>query len=205
MNFEAINKVLQVAKRMDEKNLMSTFDGNISLKENGFIYITPSGKNKAFLTPEMIAVLDEQGNQVSGIYKASSELPMHTNVYKMRKGIGGILHAHATFLTAFAMCHKPVKTCANAGFMEDFNQIEVVPYGPPGSHDIYAGVKPILDKGSDVMILANHGALAVGSDVFDAMNKLEAVENAAKILTILKLVGDPCDLSDDEIKALLGC
>ena len=81
---------------------------------------------------------------------------------------------------------------------------QVVPYGRPGSDEIYAGVKPILDKGRDVMLLANHGVLAVGTDVFDAMNKMESVENAARICTYAKLIGEESVLPKEEVEALLA-
>ncbi len=86
----------------------------------------------------------------------------------------------------------------------DHKKIEVAPYGRPGSDEIYAGVKPILDKGRDVLLLANHGVLSVGESVFAALNKLESVENAAKILTVAKLIGNTADLPDEEVQVLLN-
>ena len=88
----------------------------------------------------------------------------------------------------------------------DHKTIEIVPYGRPGSDEIYAGVKPILDKGRDIMLLSNHGVLSVGTDVFAALNKLESVENAAKILTIAKFVGDGkyADLPNEEVQILMS-
>ena len=204
MNVNAIEMVIKVAKRLDDKKLMNAFEGNVSLKEDGFIYITPSGKNKAWLTPEMICVFDETGNQVSGIYPPSSELPMHTNVYLMRDNIGGVIHSHAPFLTAYALCAKALESRAHAELLWDHKIIEVVPYGRPSTEAIFAGVKPVLDKGRDTMLLGNHGVLAVGEDVVDAMNKLESVENAAKISVISTLIGKQHDLPDDEVTALLS-
>lgn len=204
ISIEAMNEVIMVAKRLDDKQLVNAFEGNVSIKRDGYLYITPSGKNKALLTTEMIAVFDSEGNQVSGIYPASSELKMHRAVYEMRENIGGIVHAHAPCLTAHALCDKPFFSNAHAEMLWDHKCVEVAPYGRPGSDAIYAGVKPILDKGRDVLLLANHGVLAVGETVFDAMNKLESVENAAKICILSKLVGEQADLPEDEIKTLLS-
>lgn len=204
ISIEAMREIITVAKRLDEKQLVNAFEGNVSLVRDGYLYITPSGKNKALLTEEMIAVFDSEGNQVCGIYPASSELKMHRAVYGMREGIGGIVHAHAPCLTAYALCAKPFYTEAHAEMLWDHKRIEVVPYGRPGSDDIYTGAKPILDKGRDVMLLSNHGVLSVGSTVFDAMNKMESVENAAKISILSKLVGEPCNLPREEVEALLA-
>lgn len=202
----AIQDIIDVAKRLDDKSLVNAFEGNISLKRDGYLYITPSGKSKATLTPERICVFDESGNQVSGIFAPSSELKMHRAVYGMRENIGGIVHAHPAFLTAYAMCGKPLESKCHAEMIWDHKVIEVAPYGRPGSDDIYAGVKPILDKGRDLLLLANHGVLSVGEDVYAALNKLESVENAAKILTIAKIVGDGkyADLPDEEVQLLMS-
>lgn len=204
ISISAMNEVIMAAKRLDDKQLVNAFEGNVSIKRDGYLYITPSGKNKALLTEEMIAVFDEEGRQVSGIYPASSELKMHRAVYEMRGNIGGVVHAHAPCLTAYALCAKPFYSNAHAEMLWDHKCIEVAPYGRPGSDAIYAGVKPILDKGRDVLLLANHGVLAVGESVFDAMNKLESVENAAKISILTKLVGEQADLPRDEVEILLS-
>ena len=194
VDVKAIQEVIAVAKRLDDKGLVNAFEGNVSINRGHWIYITP----------EMICVIDEKGNQVSGIYEPSSELKMHRAVYKMRDNIGGIVHAHPVFLTAYAMCRKPLESKAHAEMIWDHKKIEVAPYGRPGSDEIYAGVKPILDKGRDVLLLANHGVLSVGESVFAALNKLESVENAAKILTVAKLIGNTADLPDEEVQVLLN-
>lgn len=204
MEIKAIHEVLEVAKRLDEKGLCNAFEGNVSVKRNGILYITPSGKNKATLTEEMIAVFDEEGNQISGIYPASSELKMHRAVYGMRDNIGGVVHSHAPFLTAYALCAKPFESLAHTEMLWDHKKVEVVPYGRPGSDDIYKGADKIFQKGRDICLLANHGVLAVGGTVFDALNKLESVENACKICTIAKLIGEPANLPADEVEALLN-
>ena len=111
-DISAVREVLLVARRLDEKKLLNAVEGNISLKRNGLIYVTPSAMNKAFLTEEMIAVTDEDGNQIGGKYKATSELRLHVLTYRMREDIGGIVHAHPPYLTAHAVCGKPVETRA---------------------------------------------------------------------------------------------
>lgn len=206
IDLHVIQDIIDVAKRLDDKGLVNAFEGNVSVKKDGYLYITPSGKSKVTLTPEKICVFDETDKQISGIYEPSSELKMHRAVYEMRDNIGGVVHAHPAFLTAYAMCGKPLESKCHAEMIWDHKVIEVAPYGRPGSDDIYKGVKPILDKGRDLLLLANHGVLSVGTDVFAALNKLESVENAAKILTIAKIVGDGkyADLPGEEVQVLLS-
>ncbi len=206
IDLRVIQDIIDVARRLDDKGLVNAFEGNVSVKKDGYLYITPSGKSKVTLTPEKICVFDESGKQISGIFEPSSELKMHRAVYEMRDNIGGVVHAHPAFLTAYAMCGKPLESKCHAEMIWDHKVIEVAPYGRPGSDDIYKGVKPILDKGRDLLLLANHGVLSVGTDVFAALNKLESVENAAKILTIAKIVGDGkyADLPEEEVAVLMS-
>ena len=204
MESEAIREVLRVAKRMDDKLLANAYEGNVSVKRDGYLYITPSGKNKEWLTGDMIAVFDEKEKQVAGVYPPSSELKMHAAMYGLREDIGGVVHSHAPFLTAFAMCNMPFVSHAHAELLWDHKEVEVLPYGRPGSDSIYAGAGDILKKGKDIMLLANHGVLAVGKTAYDALNKLESVESAAKICVISRLIGKEDDLPADEVEFLLS-
>ena len=202
-SMEAIREILLVAKRLDEKKILNAIEGNISLKRDGLIYVTPSGKNKAFLTEDMIAIVDEEGNQVGGCCKPTSELKLHLQVYRMREDIGGIVHAHPPYLTAHAVCGLPVRTKAYPEMMVMYGSFEVAGYGRPGTDDICREVEPLLQK-SNVVLLENHGALAVGPDVVQAMNHMEAAEAIAEVLTMAKLVGKEKDLSPEECEALLA-
>ena len=202
-DISAVREVLLVARRLDEKKLLNAVEGNISLKRNGLIYVTPSAMNKAFLTEEMIAVTDEDGNQIGGNYKATSELRLHVLTYRMREDIGGIVHAHPPYLTAHAVCGKPVETRAYPEMMFKYGSFQVAPYGRPGTDDIVRGLKPLLKK-SDVALLENHGAIAVGPDALEAMNNMEAAEAIAKVLTIAKLVGTEKDLPEKECSHLMA-
>ena len=65
-NMEAVRELLEAARYLDEKGILNAIEGNVSLRRDGLIYVTPSGKNKAFLTEDMIAVVDEDGNQLYG-------------------------------------------------------------------------------------------------------------------------------------------
>lgn len=201
MNSKLIKEVLEVAKRLDAKDLVNTYEGNISAKENGLIYITPTTKNKATLTPEMIAVIDEDGNQVGGSCKPTSELIMHTACYKIRDGVGGVVHCHPTFLTAHAICNIPVETRAYPEMIANFLRFEVAPYGKPGTNEIIDNAIPYLEK-NDIVLLGNHGVIALGKTATDAMNKVEAAEAITKVLFFSRILGQPVNFSEEEYDRL---
>lgn len=198
---EAIRQVLLVAKRLDEKGILNAIEGNISVREGDLVYITPSGRNKAFLQEDQIAVLTMDGEQVGGSCKASSEYKLHLHAYTCREDIGGIVHAHAPYLTAHALCGQPVRSDAYPEMIVVYGSIEVAAYGRPGTDDIYREVGPLLEK-EDVILLENHGAMAVGKTVIDAMNAMEAAEASARILTLAKQVGTPKVLPAEEREIL---
>lgn len=202
-DLSAIREVLMAAKRLDEKKLVNAVEGNVSIKRNGRIYVTPTSTNKAFLTEEMIAITDEDGNQIGGNCKATSELRLHVLAYRMRENIGGIVHAHPPYLTAHAVCGKPVETRAYPEMMFKYGSIQVAPYGRPGTDDIAAGLAPLLQRG-DVALLENHGAIAVGPDALEAMNTMEAAEAIAKVLTIARMVGQEKELPEEECRYLMA-
>ena len=195
---QAIREVIAVSKRMDALGLANKCSGNISVKKNGLIYISPSATSKENLTEEMIAVIDGDNKIIQG-YKPSSELTMHSAVYEMRDNIGGIVHSHAPFLTAFAICNKDFTFPASAEFTWDFKIAEVLPYGRPGTEDICKGADKLLAKGRNLMLLANHGVLAVGETAAEALDNLEAAELAAKTYVISKIIGEPHNLPEDEV------
>lgn len=200
---EAIEEVIFVAKRMDEKGLVNSFAGNISTKKDGKIYITPTGQNKALLTPEKIAVLDESGKRIWGM-KETSETIMHTMAYEIceRAGwdVSGVVHSHSRVLTAFSMALKDVETEALPEMMGNFHYIPCVPYGAPGTKYILTMAEPYLEEGYRIVLLGNHGSLAVGKTVEDAMNVVEASEAIAEQVLIANyMLGGEKGLHRDEV------
>lgn len=196
---EAIQELLLVAKRLDEKTLVNAYEGNISISRNGLTYMTPSGKNKAFLTEEMVAVVDENGTQVGGNCKPSSELIMHMDTYRIRDDIKAVVHAHPSYMTSYALLNKDVETRAYPEMMGNFTKFHCVAYGRPGTDQILTAAVQVLKK-HDIVILGNHGVLAVGKTAVDAMNRLEAAEAITKIIYLAERQGKPVDLSEEECR-----
>jgi L-fuculose-phosphate aldolase len=199
-----IRDILEVCKRLDQKGLVNAYEGNISVLQNGLVYVTPSGKNKAFLNEEMICVLEAGSlKQVGGVFPPSSELLLHINSYQTRPDIGAVIHCHPPYLTGYALARKPVESRAYPEMMHVFKKIPVAAYGRPGTAAIFESARELI-KNHDGILLANHGVLAVGKDVHGAMNKVEAMEAVARVLTIAEQIGKPVDLSDDECAFLLA-
>ena len=201
---EMIKEIIDIGIQMDQKGMVNAYEGNLSIMDRatGLLYITPSGRRKVELTEEMIAILDRDGNQIAGELKPSSELPMHTAAYRVRPDITACIHCHSPYLTAYALCNKPVVCNAYSEFlMLTGGDVPVVPYGKPGTDEIHAKMGPFL-KNRNIILLANHGPLCVGPNLKTAFNRIDSAERVAHILTIAQQVGTPVDLSCYEIARL---
>ena len=203
LDIKSIEEVIFVAKRMDGKGIMNSFAGNISVKKDDKIYITPTGQNKALLTPEKIAVLDREDSRIWGM-KETSEYIMHKMAYEIceRAGwdVSGVVHSHSRVLTAYSMALKNVETRALPEMMGNFHYIPCVPYGTPGTKYILTMAEPYLEAGFRIVLLGNHGSLAVGRTVEDAMNVVEACEAIAEQVMISNyILGGESPLHPDEV------
>lgn len=205
-NEEIMQELLAVCRRLDRKGFVGPSSGNISAKCGNYIYITPSGTNKGLLTEDMIAIIDKDGKQIAGRLKATSELIMHyTCYYKMNVGreIGGVVHTHAPFLTAFSLSYTPVENLGYPELISSFDKIEVAPFGEPGTDAIIGEAIPYLMRNNAVM-LGNHGALSVGKTVTEAMNTMETAEEIAKVCWLAKAVGETVPLPEASIASARG-
>lgn len=202
IDMEVIEEIIRVSEAMEDVNLVNTYEGNLSIKKGDLIYITPTRTRKSSLTPEQIAIIDSEGNQISGTKKPSSETVMHCAAYEYRDDVSAVIHCHAPYLTAHAMCNKSIKVFCHPELLLFFKDIPCAPYGRPGT-------RQIIDNGADMLkthnliLLGNHGVLAVGSTLEKAFSRVESAEKFARILTICKSVGDTVDIPAEEIEMLL--
>lgn len=188
---------------MEESKLVNTFEGNLSVKENGLLYITPARTRKSILVPDMIAVFDADDNQIHGTKKASSEKLMHQVAYTIRDDIKAVIHCHSPYLTAHAICHVPLDYTCHPEILFHFKDIPVASYGQPGTTAIIDTAKPLL-KNRNLVLLANHGVLAVGSSLDKAFQRIEAAEKFAQIASICRTLGPMQDIPQSEIDRILA-
>ncbi|WP_010251774.1 class II aldolase/adducin family protein [Acetivibrio cellulolyticus] len=193
--------IVKVSKLMYDKELVNPYEGNVSILHEEQVYITPAGICKGYLTEDMIVVTDLNGNVLEGMYKPSSEIKLHLASYKLRSDIRSVVHAHPPFSTAYAVANKPIETKAYTEMIALFDKIPVAKYGTPSTDQITDGIKDYIDN-YDIILLANHGIISVGTDIFNAFFKLEAAESMAKTLLLTKMLGGEKELPDVELEKL---
>ncbi len=172
-------EVADYGRKMLHYGLTMGTGGNISARDplTGLIAIKPSGIDYDKLTAEDITVIDLDGRVVEGAYKASSEWPMHTFMYRHNNKIGAVMHTHAPFISAFCCANKdiPIVTQDLAEFASGW--VRVAPFQLPGCVELGSGCVDYLGD-SDLVLLQNHGSLAIGPSLYSAYAATVALERA---------------------------
>lgn len=197
-------EMIELAKRLYSKDLLAAADGNISCRlDTDRILITPSGKAKAFLSPEDFAVVAIQtGETLEG--KASSETLMHLTVYRQCPQAQAVVHAHPPTAIAWSIAQPELKALPAECLSELIiatGGVPFVPYACPGTQQMGQVLLPFLPR-HRVMILSRHGALTWGESIEEAGYGMERVEHAAKTLMLAKQMGGLTALPSEEVRRL---
>jgi len=194
-------QLVEVSKLMYQKGMVNAFEGNLSILFKDKIYITPSGICKGFLKENMIIVTDMNGNVIKkSKFKPSSEIKMHLAIYQ-RQDVSAVIHAHSPYATAFAIANKPIETKAYSEMMLFFGKIPLSEFGTPSTDEVSIEVLKYA-KDYEVILLANHGIVSFGKDLYSTFFKLEAAESIAKTLTITEILGGGKDLSMEKLEEI---
>ncbi len=201
---EARDWVCAVGRRMHERGYISGIDGNISIKLNkNRVLVTPSGVNKGWLHPSDLLVVDlEDGKPVKGRGIPTSEIRMHLTAYKLRPDIKAVVHAHPKTAVALTVMGVSLSQCLIAEDILQYGIVPTAPYATPGSPDLSKAIEKYIVE-HDAVMLARHGSLTVGKDVFQAYNRLESLEHTAEITWRAMQMGTPKPLEDAEVEKLI--
>ena len=194
--------IIEVGRRMYARGYVASNDGNISIRlDDATILTTPKSVSKGFMTADMMVVVDLDGKKIHGTRDASSELLMHLEVYKNRPDVRAVVHAHPPTATGFAVAGIPLDRAVLAEVVTTLGSIPIAEYGTPSTPELPAAVRKYI-KAYDGLLLANHGALTIGPDVFAAYYKMETIEHFAKISLVARQLGREHLLSREEVVRL---
>ena len=178
-------QVIEAAQEMEKKGLAVGTAGNVSLRlkdSSGreLLAITPSGRYYDSLKVDDIVVVDFAGHRVEGELKASIETVMHLEVYKARKKVNAVVHAHPAFCSVIAVAGLEIPPLIDEQVIYIGGEIKVAQYAFPGTPELAKNAVSALGP-RNAVILANHGALSVGRDMREALTICEMAEEMAKI------------------------
>jgi L-fuculose-phosphate aldolase len=196
--------IVEVGRRMYARGYTASNDGNISVRlDGGRLLMTPKSVCKGFMTPEMMCITDLEGRKLQGDRDPSSEALMHLEVYRQRPDVNAVVHAHPPIATGFAVAGIPLDRPVLAEVLTTLGSVPIAEYATPSTRELPEAVRKYISA-HDGMLLANHGALTVGADLFSAYYKMETIEHFARISLVARLLGRENLLAKEEVTRLQG-
>ncbi|MFA6841329.1 MAG: class II aldolase/adducin family protein [Sphaerochaetaceae bacterium] len=183
------SEVAECMARLYRMGLTTTSGGNISLRLSDDLFcITPSSLDKACLTADTIAVVTMGGENLTPHLTLSIESEMHRLTLLNRPDANAVVHAHPCYATAFTTLRRPDGSLAlNTRLIGEswflLGEPEFVPYFRMGSQSLAEAVSQAA-RAKSVLLMENHGVLAVGATLLKAFDRIEVLENAARMTFI---------------------
>ena len=190
---------------LPRNGLVAWTSGNVSARVPGadLMVIKPSGVGYDDLTPESMVVCDLDGNPVSDGYTPSSDTATHAYIYRHMPEVGGVVHTHSTYATAWAALGEPIPCVITAMADEFGGEIPVGPFALIGSDEIGRGVVATLSgHRSPAVLMRSHGVFTIGPAVRDAVKAAIMCEDVARTVHAARLLGHPEPLPQDQVDAL---
>jgi len=165
--------------------------------------IKPSGVTYDELTPESMVVCDLDGNLVDGTRAPSSDTAAHAYVYRHMPDVGGVVHTHSTYATAWAARGEPVP-CVLTMMADEFGgDVPIGPFALIGDDSIGRGiVETLRDSRSPAVLMRNHGPFTIGRDAKAAVKAAVMVEEVARTVHIARQLGDTVPIAQSDIDSL---
>lgn len=195
--------LITVCHLMYERSYVVSSDGNVSVRlDDGRILATPTMTCKGRMTDDLIAVTDIDGKKLNE-RKASSELAMHLLIYRERPDVKAVCHAHPPHGTAFAVAGLAIDQPILSEVILTLGCVPLASYGTPSTDELTQQMQPLV-KHHNALLMANHGAVAYGSDLWQAWDRLETLEHTAKIAILSRMLGGSKNLPADAVEKLIN-
>jgi L-ribulose-5-phosphate 4-epimerase len=193
----------QLHLELPKNNLVTWTGGNISARdpETGLVAIKPSGIRYEALRPEHMVVVDLDGRVVEGNLKPSSDTASHLYIYRHRPDVGGVVHTHSRYATAFAAVNKPIPVYLTAQADEFGGPIPCGGFALIGGEDIGKVVVESIGS-SPGILLKNHGVFTVGPNAEAAVKAAVMVEDVAATVWLALQLGQPDEISAEDVAKL---
>jgi L-fuculose-phosphate aldolase len=202
MRRDTARRIAHCCKRLADLGLSAGQDGNVAVRVGeDRALVTPRGMLKADLSPDDIVEIDLTGKRIRGSRMPSSELDMHLRILRARPDVHAVVHAHPPVATGFSVAGEAFDTCVLPELIYQVGWVPVVPYGTPGTPELGDRIEPFLE-GHDALLLANHGAVTMGSTLDEAQIRMESLEHSAKIIMTARLLGRVNPLHPSDVARL---
>jgi L-fuculose-phosphate aldolase len=187
-------------RQLAARGLIAGRDGNLSVRIGPQrVLVTPSGHIKALLTAADMVEVDLAGKpRARGRRKPTSELDLHLRILRHRPDVQAIVHAHPPTATGFAVAGQEIPDNLLPELIFVVGPVPLVPYGKSGTPELGERVVPFLDDTRcNALLLANHGAVTMGTTLDEAWIRMESLEHSARIIAAAQRIGQPQPLRPD--------
>jgi L-fuculose-phosphate aldolase len=192
--------VADASRHLAEKGLVIGTAGNISARSGDLVAVTPTGADLGTLTADQITVIDLDGNVVDGDLAPTSEVPLHTGIYAATDALA-VTHAHAMASTALSCSHSELPAL-HYSCLELGGTPRTAPYATFGSQELADNVISAL-KGRNAAMMQNHGSVAYGPNMEQAIHRLELLEWLAELYWRASSMGTPNVLTEKDFEDII--
>jgi L-fuculose-phosphate aldolase len=195
------HQVVDTARQLLAAGLVIGTAGNVSLRTDDMVLITPSGVDYRSLTPAQVCVVDVHGHLHEAPLPPSTELPLHLAAYRSARPpsdqVAAVVHTHSTYATAAGLV---IDTLPAVHYLIAMlgGPVPVVPYATPGTVALADGIGAEL-PGRSALLLRNHGVVTVGPTLRVALEKASLVEWLAEVYAKARVLGTPAVVGEEEL------
>ena len=198
-------EVCALHAELTRNGLVAWTAGNVSARVAGadLMVIKPSGVSYDGLTPDTLVVTDLDGRVVEGDHRPSSDTAAHAYVYRHLPDVGGVVHTHSTYATAWAARNEPVPCVLTAMADEFGGEIPVGPFALIGDDSIGRGIVDTLRRHrSRAVLMRNHGVFTIGRSAREAVKAAVMCEDVARTVHIARQLGEPLAIEPHHVDSL---
>lgn len=196
-------ELVELHLELPKNNLVVWTSGNVSARDSktGLVVIKPSGVRYEEMRPEHMVIVNLDGEIIEGRLKPSSDTASHLYIYKHRPEVGGVVHTHSAYATAFAAVNKPIPVVLTAIADEFGGPIPCAGFALIGDEGIGKVVVEGIGK-SPAVLLKNHGVFTIGKDAKSAVKAAVMTEDNAKTVWLAMQIGVPEEISSEDVEKL---
>ncbi|MGI8880790.1 MAG: L-ribulose-5-phosphate 4-epimerase [Jatrophihabitans sp.] len=204
---EAREQLVSLHQELVAYQLVAWTAGNVSARardgDGDLLVIKPSGVSYAELTAESMIVCTLDGAVVAGQLSPSSDTAAHAYVYRHRPDVGGVVHTHSTYASAWAARNEEIPCVLTAMADEFGGPIPVGPFAEIGDDSIGRGIIATLDgHRSNAVLMANHGVFTIGADATKAVKAAVMCEDVARTVHLARQLGEVTPIPQDAVDRL---
>jgi len=191
-------EIINVGMALDRYRLISLSGGNVSMRMDGHILVTPSGMAYETLVPSDVVVMDPQGKVIEGDRRPSVDTVALLHIFNSLPGVNAIIHTHQPYATAVGLVMDELPAFCTTLVNATLGAVTVAPYSSAASLDM--GVKAAQYIGDKrAVILRNHGVVTVGPTLKDALYAAVYLEDASRSYCAARAMGTPRSLTPEQV------